>query len=253
MKTSQPTEINISNGRMRIFTGQTTPPAKDTLKGHSKIYMEAFNGPPWDVYDWRIFPEEKGLNEFTKIVSTIFAEGGSLISLETDGNPIGFNIITDLSIFVKRLTEVESFKRLPRNFKNPQKYLQKLSGLINTPVSDFVRVGYLADICVDKRYRGQGYGKALVDAGLKYLVSAHKQSVVAWSINPSMEKILSGNGFKPIVGIGQDGDGIDFCVHGKVWYPTLSVPPKRRKTTVDIKVAANHYFRNIGRRLQPCY
>ncbi len=254
---SEPKQIEVVGGRISIFAGQTKWPSENTINRHAVFYMVAFNDPPWDVYEWNITP--KGARkEYTKLVSTVLKTGGALISFDArrgtvnhegrgfinyELTPVGFNVVTHMSVFLQRLEEVDRFRRLPKDFRSPKQYFDTLSKIIGIPTSKFGEVGYLADVVVDAAYRKGGYGKELVKASLEYLRDSGKQYVLAWSVNPVMGKILQQQGFERITGIGDSGEGIDFLVHGGVWYPTLDIPAKGRTTLEGTPVVAEHYFK----------
>jgi ribosomal protein S18 acetylase RimI-like enzyme len=237
----EPQRIDIASGKIQIFTRKTIPPSELLLNKHSRTFMQGFNKPPWDVYEWKYTPE-KAAKEFAKIIFTVLKGEGALLSLEYNGEPAGFNIVTDLGIFVQRLGEVEKFKRLPQDFKNPRQYFISLSKLINIPESGFGKVGYMADVVVDSALAGRGFGKSLAKAAIEYLKSTGRQDILAWTVNPVMAGILKNDGFNHIDGIGDKGEGIDFLVQGKVWYPTLDLPAKGRTTLAGMPVIAEHYF-----------
>ncbi len=243
MMKSKPKQIKAEEGRIHIFTEQTTQPSKSMLDRLSLIYMVGFNNKPWDVYEWNISPE-RARKEFTKLVTTVLKAGGTFISFEHRGTPVGFNIITDMGVFVQRLEEVEGFKRLPKEFRSPKQYLETLSKSIRIPISNFGRIGYIADVVVDVSHRGRGYGRALIEASLKYLKDTGRYYVLAWSVNAVVYNILQQKGFEIIDEIGDKGEGIDFLVHNRVWYPTLDLPARERNTAGEL-VFARHYIKKL--------
>lgn len=239
----EPQQIQIEGGRIFIFTRQTVLPSAAMIDSHATNYMIGFNSKPWDIYEWNLSPQ-KARQEFTKLVFTVLKVGGAFLCLESDGRPVGFNIVIDMSIFVQRLKEVERFKRLPKDFISPKHYFETISKIIGISTSKFSRIGYLADVVVDAAYRRRGYGQALLTASLDYLNNTGKDYALAWSINPTAMQILRQEGFEYMVGIGDHGEGIDFLAQGNVWYPTLDLPAKER-VAADKHIVAKHFIKKI--------
>jgi ribosomal protein S18 acetylase RimI-like enzyme len=213
------------------------------LKLHAKTYREGFNNKPWDVYGWNL-SAEKAEKELTKLVSVVLKTGGALLSLHYKGIPAAFNIATGAGIFVNRLKEVSKFKRLPNNFNNPHPYFETLSKLLKVDFPEFENIGYLADIAVNSKYRGKGFASALLRTSQEYLRNNGKESVLAWTVNPVVKTMLKDAGFRRIRGLGEHGEGMDFLIRGKIWYPTLDIPIAGAGLT-PIQVVAEHYFKKL--------
>ena len=232
------------NGKITVYTQKTGLPSEALLEKHARIYMDGFNSAPWDIYGWNMSPE-KAKREFSKLVSVVLKTGGVLLSLENEGIAAGFCISTGMSIFIKRQEQVLQFKRLPKDYINPEKYLIKLRNKIGINVSGWHKVGYLADLIIDSKLRGHNYGKTLVEGSLEYLKNKNMRFALGWSVNPVMSHILKSAGFKRIPEIGDGGEGIDFLLQGRVWYPTLDIPIQN-KSKIEIKhLEAEHYIKRL--------
>lgn len=256
---SKPKEIEVEGGRIKIFTDETIPPPENIINSNALAYMEGFNASPWDIYEWNITPE-RAKNELKKLVSTVLKTHGGFISLEicVAGNnneelgnneskwkPAGFCVVVDMGSLVQRLSEVERFKRLPKDFKSPKQYFGTLSKILGLPVSEFREISYMADIVVNAAYRGKGYGELIARESLEYSRNIGRKYALAWSVNPVSVRMLQKEGFKQIIGIGEMGEGIDFLVQGKVWYPSLDIPAKGRKTAKGNQIIAEHYIKKL--------
>jgi ribosomal protein S18 acetylase RimI-like enzyme len=228
--------------KIRVNTHLTRPPSVNLLNRYARLYMSGFNQAPWDIYGYN-YTEERAREEFTRLVFTVLSSGGSLISLAYRGRPAGFSVATSLGIFIRELGKAAEYPGLPPNYKHPGQYFETLSQLLKVPQNEFENIGYIADIVVDVKFRGKGYGKILLIASLKYLNDKGKKSTLAWTVNPVMSDLLSQAGFKRIDGIGSRGEGLDFTIHNGVWYPTLVQPVKRTTTEVEKPVIAQHYLK----------
>ncbi len=227
--------------KVRIFTHLTRPPSDNLLNQYAGLYMSGFNQAPWDVYEYK-YTVAKARKEFNQLVSAALDSGGALISLMYRRRPVGFSIVHGLDLFIRELKKIEGRKRLPSNFKNPGPYFEALSQLLKVPLGEFETIGSIADIVVDERYRGKGYGNKLTISSLKFLKEDGKKYALAWTVNPVMANILSEIDFKRIYGIGDQGEGIDFTVHAGAWYPTLVLPAKRKVIQSGGPIAAQHYL-----------
>jgi hypothetical protein len=206
--------------------------------------MTGFNQPPWDVYEFK-YTAEKACREFRKIVSVVLDSGGALVSLEWQDEPAGFSVLTSLHLFVRELAKVDNCQKLPPHYKHPGPYLEKLSLKLGISLDHFDTVGYIADIAVDESYRGRGYSRILLRSSLDCLQITGSRSVMAWTVNPAMSKILSQEGFFLIDGIGTQGEGIDFTVYNRQLYPVLDMPPAKKAASYGHEVIALHYLKKI--------
>ena len=231
------------NSITQLYSARTQLPPDTLITAHAKTYMEGFNNSPWDIYEYNL-TLQKAQKELYFLIHTIIKERGACLSIALDGVPVGFTLVTDMSIFNRRLEQVVGFKRLPKDFVNPGDYLEKVSRKIWTPFHDFHKVGYIAVIAVDKHYRGKGLGKKLIKDSLEYFSEHQKCSALAWSINPAMIKIFRDLEFTRITGLGKDGEGIDLLVQGKVWYPILE-RPKKRPLQKENKITAEHWLKSL--------
>jgi GNAT superfamily N-acetyltransferase len=232
---------NIST--VKVFTAKTVSPPDALIDIYSMVYMEGFNNPPWDIYEYNLTPQ-KAQKELNRLISIVIKSNGAFLSIMFDGSPAGFTLITDMSIFSRQLEQVVEFRRLPKDFINPSEYLKKLSETIETSIADFFKVGYVAIIAVDKQYRGRGLGRNLMKRSLEYFREQQKYSAWAWSINPAMIKIFQDLGCRRVPNLGQGGEGIDLLVQGNVWYPTLE-HPKREISSKGDQIIAEHWLKSV--------
>jgi hypothetical protein len=228
--------------KIRIITLLTRPPSVNLLNRYARLYMSGFNQAPWDIYGYK-YTKERAREEFTRLVLTVLSSGGSLISLTYRGRPAGFSVVTSLGLFIRELKKVAEYPGLPANYKYPGRYFEKLSQLLKVPQDEFETIGYIADIVVDIRHRGKGYGKILLISSVKYLNDIGKKCTLAWTVNPVMANILLQAGFGRVDGIGNKGEGIDFTVFNGMWCPALVQPVNRTKKEAITHVVAQHYLK----------
>jgi GNAT superfamily N-acetyltransferase len=228
--------------KLRTIKNITKPLSEKALNACAMLYMSGFNESPWDVYNYS-FTAKSARNEFTRLASAVLNSGGALILLSDQGITAGFSIVTNLGIFVKELKNIDEYRRLPKKYHNPGQYFDILSELLKIPLGKFETIGYIADVVVDKKYRGQGYGRVLIRSSLEYLKSTGVKCALAWTVNSAMTNIMSKEGFERIDGIGLKGEGIDFTVRNGVWYPTLVIPAKEIQAATS--VIAQHYFKRL--------
>jgi len=230
--------------KVRIFTSNKKPAAKTLLNRYAMIFMDGFNNAPWDIYEFNFTPE-KAIREFTESVSTAINSNGALISVEQRRTPAGFSIVTGLDSFSQDLKKAAGYKRPPRDYKSPTRYFKKLAQITGVPEDEFGKIGYIEEVAVDSKFQGKGYGNILIQSSIKYLNDQGKKYILAWTVNPIMARILSGEGFKHIKGIGDKGEGIDCLVDNGIWFPTLVIPPRQRSKQSTRSAAARHYFKEI--------
>jgi ribosomal protein S18 acetylase RimI-like enzyme len=228
--------------KVMVFTHLTRPPIENLLNRCARIYMEGFNQAPWDIYEYN-YTAGKAREEFAELASTVLSSGGALISIMHRGRPAGFSVVTSLDLFVREIKKVKEYPVLPPEYKNLGPYFKKLSQLLKISLGEFETIGYVVDVVVDTRYRGKGYGKELILTSLKYLKDDGKKFAMAWTVNPAMANILSQVDFKLINGIGHKGEGIDFTVRNREWFPTLVLPARRKTFQKIAPVVAQHYFK----------
>jgi GNAT superfamily N-acetyltransferase len=243
--------LQVGEGLIKVYSGGITP-SSDQINEMARMYVAAFNTPPWDIYQWNL-NQKRSCQEIIHLVHLMLSSPGALFTLSTTSNPdaeiqrspklVGFNIVVLLDLFVKRLAMVEKFKKIPRDFRSPRDYFHQLSSIFRIPLADFYQIGYLADIVVDSGYRGRGFGTSLLAANLEYLRNAGSSYALAWTINQFSSLMLERHGFQPIAGMGYEGQGLDFLFLGKIWYPTLTFPTGALK--VGESVIAKHYFKKL--------
>ena len=233
-----------SEFKVRIFTRNTKSPAKILLNRYAMIFMSGFNNAPWDIYEFNFTPE-KAVREFTESVLIAINLGGALITVAQGRTPAGFSIVSSLDSFSQDLKKIAGYKRRPRDYKSPTRYFKTLSQISGVPQDAFGKIGYIEEVAVDRKFQGKGYGKILIQSSIKFLKDKGKKYILAWTVNPIMAGILSGEGFKHIKGIGDKGEGIDCLVDNGIWFPTLVIPPKHRIKQPDESIAALHYFKEL--------
>ncbi len=233
----------LPDGSIIRFFAFEPPVPQYLVEAYSRLYMEGFNNPPWDIYEYNITPVSV-VNEFNILLNISLKSGGALLSLEDRGVPAGFGLVNNMNMFIRRLAQVKKFRRLPAKYIDPESYFQTLAEKTSTPLDKFDQIGYLADSVVGNKFRGRGFGKEILIASIEYLASIKKSAAFGWTTNPKMGHLLEENGFSRIDGIGDRGEGIDILIQGKVWYPTLVVPAKD-KIPESRPVKAEHYFKRL--------
>jgi ribosomal protein S18 acetylase RimI-like enzyme len=235
-------QLEAPDVKISIITHLSRPPSENLLSKYARLYMSGFNQAPWDIYEYK-YTAERARDEFRSLVFIVLSSGGALISLECGGKPAGFSVVTSLDVFERQLKELEGYPKLPPNIEHPGQYLETLSQLLKISQDEFKIIGYIADVVVDVRYRGKGYGKILVLSTLKYLKENEIKCALAWTVNPVMGVILSQEGFRHIDGIGNKGEGLDFTIHNGMWYPIIVMPAKRNIIQAVTPVVAHHYLK----------
>ena len=238
-----PKDVIESVSTVELFTAKTVSPPDALIEIYSMVYLEAFNNPPWDIYEYKLTPQ-KAQKELHRLISIITKSNGAFLSITFDGSPAGFTLITDMNLFIHRLEQVIEFKKLPKDFINPSEYLKNPSEAIETSIADFSQVGYVALIAVNKQYRGKGLGRNLIERSLEYFREQQKYSALAWSVNPPMIKIFQDLGYRRVPNLGQGGEGIDLLLKGNIWYPTLELP--KGKVSVKVRqIIAEHWLKTV--------
>jgi ribosomal protein S18 acetylase RimI-like enzyme len=223
-----------------VFTSDKRLPSKSLIDRYARLYMAGFNQPPWDIYEYNYTPE-KAREEFALLVSTALSSGGALISLRYLGKPAGFSVVIGLDIFYREFQKNKENQKKPPHYHSPSRYFARLAQLLKRPRNEFHHIGYIADVVIDERYRGQGFGNMLISTSVWHLKNIGKKYALAWTVNPAMNAILKHQGFELLEGIGDKGEGIDFTAHQGAWYPTLAQTAKSK----DIQVIALHYIKSM--------
>ncbi len=239
------TQKDASSAGIEIITDRAAPLLPEILSDCAASFKSGFNEPPWDVYEYN-FTSESARKELSGLISAILESAGAFIILREGGKAAGFSVVTDLGVILQELKKVEKRKYLPAGFHHPAHYFDALSQLLNVSHQEFNMIGYLADVVVDKKYRGKGYATILIRSSLDYLSGAGKQHALAWTVNPAIVNLLGQLDFRPVPQIGLEGEGIDFIFKNDVLYPTLVYPLKTKANPGTYPPIARHFFKTFG-------
>jgi hypothetical protein len=230
--------------KVKIFTRNARPPSKTLLYKNAMIFKVGFNKPPWDIYEFNS-KSEKAKNEFSELVSTVINWGGAFISLKQGGESAGFSVVSSLDLFAQDPMKAARYKSLPGSYKSPARYFERLSQILMIPTDEFGTIGYIADVAVDNKFEGKGFGTLLIKSSLKYLTDSGKKYALAWTVNPIMSRILIKEGFKYLSGIGYKGEGVDGIVDKGTWFPSLVKPRRRLSKEANESLMARHYVKEL--------